>query len=201
MKNSIRWAGAATAAFLAVSQGAFAQQLGTANGYTGAGHAAAVASPFPVAKAAMAQTLGSRSTVTSSATLFGGFQLTQAATVYILVRGNSLQTLGVTNNFLDAPRVRLFNQANQDLVIDTFNQPGFNGCSSGSEFTDPVVSYYANVRGQPAHSRDACFAGTFQAGVYTFTVTPTIPGVTASPQSSSSNPSSGQVLFEVTLNP
>jgi hypothetical protein len=201
MMNSIRWAGAATAAFLAVSQGAFAQQLGTANGYTDAGNAAAYASPFPVAKAALAQTLGSRSTVTSSATLFGGFELRQVTTVYILVRGNSLQTLGVTNNFLDAPRVRLFNAAGQDLVVDTFNQAGFNGCTTGSEFTDPVVSYYATVRGQPAHGRDACFAGTFQPGVYTFTVTPTIPGVTAAPQSSASNPSSGQVLFEVTLNP
>ena len=48
----------------------------------------------------------------------GGFQLASSTTVYILVRGNSLSTLGVTSNYLDAPRVRLFNQAGQDLIFD-----------------------------------------------------------------------------------
>ena len=197
MKNAIRCALGA-ACILALSQSALAQ-LGTAHALTPAVEAAALSQAFP--KAAATQTLGSRATVTSSATLFGGFELAQGAVVYIMVRGNSLGTLGVTNAFLDAPRVRLFNQAGQDLIIDSFNQPGFNGCSAGNEFNDPVVAYYQNVRGQPAQPRDACLAGTFPAGAYTFTVTPTIPGVNASSQSSASNPPSGQVLFEVTLGP
>ena len=197
MKNAIRCALGA-ACILALSQPALAQ-LGTAYDLTPAGEA--VASIQAVPKAAAAQTLGSRATVTSSATLFGGFELAQSAVVYIMVRGNSLQTLGVTNNFLDAPRVRIFDAAGRDLIVDSFDVPGFNGCSAGNDFNDPVVAYYQNVRGQPAHARDACFAGTFAAGVYTFTVTPTIPGVTASSQSGASNPSSGQVLFEVTLGP
>jgi hypothetical protein len=197
MKNLIRCALGA-AFILALSQPALAQ-LGTAHTLTPAGDAAALSQAFP--KAAATQTLGSRATVTSTSTLFGGFEIAQGAVVYIMVRGNSLGTLGVTNAFLDAPRVRIFNSAGQDLITDSFGVAGFNGCSAGNDFNDPVVAYYQNVRGQPAHARDACFAGTFPAGVYTFTVTPTIPGVTASNQSGASNPGSGQVLFEVTLGP
>jgi hypothetical protein len=151
------------------------------------------------AKAVSTQTLGSRGTVTPSATLFGGFEIKAQADVYILVRGNSLGTLGVTQAFLDAPRVRLFTGAGQDIVIDSFGRAGFNACTSGSVFTDPVINYYTNVRGQPPHARDACVALNLVAGVYTFTVTPSIPGVTTN--SGTSNPSSGEVLFEVTLAP
>jgi len=151
------------------------------------------------AKALSTQTLGSRATVTPSATLFGGFETKAQGNVYILVRGNSLGTLGVTQAYLDAPRVRLFTGAGQDIVTDSFGRPGFNACTSGSVFTDPVINYYTNVRGQPPHARDACVALNLVAGVYTFTVTPSIPGVTT--DSGTSNPSSGEVLFEVTLNP
>jgi hypothetical protein len=165
--------------------------------------AAAVAPQRPVhvsaAKAASTQTLGSRATVTSSATAFGGFAIEQEADVYILVRGNSLGTLGVTQNFLDLPRTRLYTAAGQDIIIDSSGREGFNLCQAGSVFTDPVVNYYTNVRGQPPHARDACVAVHLQAGAYTFTVTPSIPGVTTN--SGTSNPASGEMLFEVTFNP
>jgi hypothetical protein len=138
-----------------------------------------------------AKTLGSRATVTPAATLFGGFELTSASTVYILARGNSLGTLGVTQNFLDSPRVRLFNSQGQDMLTDG-GTAGFTGCTGAANSGAAVVDYYANVRAQPAHARDGCTAQTLQAGVYTFTVTPSTTGTVSSP-------SSGEVLFEVTL--
>ena len=134
------------------------------------------------------KTLGSRATVTPGATLFGGFELSAQSTVYILVRGNSLGTLGVTQNFLDAPLVRLFDGQGHDL-ISTNGSPGFTGCSATANNGSAVVNFYANTRGQPAAARDGCTAQTLPAGVYTFTVTP----------SSGSAPTSGEVLFEVTL--
>ena len=151
------------------------------------------------AKSVSTQTLGSRATVTTTATAFGGFEIKSAADVYILVRGNSLGTLGVTQAFLDAPRVRLFTGAGQDILVDTFGRAGFGGCSGGSVFTDPVINFYANVRHQAAHLRDGCVAVHLAAGVYTFSVTPSIPGVTTNVDQS--NPSSGEMLFEVTLAP
>ena len=149
----------------------------------------------PVPKALSAQTFGSRGTVTPSATMFGGFSIQTGGDVYVAVRGNSLGTLGVTQNFLDAPRVRLFNAQGQDLITDAGGTPGFNACVAGSTFGGPVVDYYQNVRGQPVHLRDACVAVNLPAGVYTFTVTP-------SPASGANSvPSSGEVLFEITLDP
>ena len=152
-----------------------------------------------VAKSASAQTLGTRATVTSGATLYGGFELASSATVYILIRGNSLGTLGVTQNYLDEPRLRIYNAQGQDMLIAANGLNGANFCLSSVSINAPVVSYYQSVRGQPVSSNDACAAGTFSAGVYTFTVTPSIPGVTTA--STTSVPSSGEVLFEVTLNP
>jgi hypothetical protein len=148
-----------------------------------------------IPKAISSQTLGSRATVTPSATLFGGFEIRAQGDVYIAVRGNSLGTLGITQSFLDAPRVRLFNASAQDLITDVSGNPGFNACVAGSTLGGPVVSFYQNVRDQPVHLRDACVAVNVPAGVYTFTVTPSNQsGVT-------SVPSSGEVLFEVTLEP
>ena len=137
------------------------------------------------------KTLGSRATVSPSTTLFGGFELPTASTVYVLVRGNSLGTLGVTQSFLDSPRVRLFNGQGTDLINDG-GVAGFTGCSSTANSGAAVVNYYNNTRGQPAHARDGCTAQTLAAGVYTFTVTPSTTG-------SISNPATGEVLFEVTL--
>jgi len=144
--------------------------------------------PPPPSGGSGSKTLGSRATVTPGATLFGGFEISAQSTVYILVRGNSLGTLGVTQGFLDSPLVRLFDGQGHDL-ISTGNSPGFTGCSANANNGGPVVNFYTNTRGQPANARDGCTAQTLPAGVYTFTVTP----------SSGSSPTSGEVLFEVTL--
>jgi hypothetical protein len=134
----------------------------------------------PSGAAENAKKLGSRGTVSPSKTLYGGFELARDALVYILVRGNSLGTLGVTQAFLDAPRVRLYDAQGHDIVSDQAG-PGFNGCTAA-----PVVSYY---QGGPVHARDSCVAQTLPAGGYTFSVTP----------SSGSAPDTGEVLFEVVL--
>jgi hypothetical protein len=150
----------------------------------------------PSPKSAPTDSLGSRATVTSTATVFGSFAISSATVVYILIRGNSLGTLGVTQGYLDAPRARFYNAQGQDIVTDLSGRPGFNLCSSTNTLAAPVVSYYQNTRGAPTHERDACVAVSLQAGVYTFSVTPSITGVTSSIASA---PSSGEVLFEVTL--
>ena len=138
----------------------------------------------------LTKTLGSRATVSPSATLFGGFELTQASNIYILVRGNSLGTLGITQSFLDSPRVRVFDAQGVDMINDQ-GVPGFTGCTTTANSGSPVISFY-NGRGAAADARDGCTSRTFAAGVYTFTVTPSTTG-------SVSSPSTGEVLFEVTL--
>lgn len=150
----------------------------------------------PVSGRGNTKTLGSRATVSTAATLYGGFALEESSLVYVLVRGNSLGTLGVTQGFLDAPRVRIYNSQGLDMVLDLSGRVGFNGCSASSTAESPVVNYYQNIRGQPAHARDACIAQTLPPGAYTFSVTPSIPGVTGT---ATSTPSAGEVLFEVTL--
>lgn len=150
-------------------------------------------------KAATVQTLGSRATVSRSATLYGGFTLVNSTTVYILIRGPSLVSLGVIPSALDAPWVRLYDVNNSDLVTQG-GVPGFTGCLSSASTDKPVVDYYQSVRNAPVQPRDSCIAVTLPAGVYTFTVTPSEPGIT-SPSSVSSAPSAGEILFEVTLGP
>jgi hypothetical protein len=138
----------------------------------------------------LTKTLGSRGTVSTAATLFGGFELTQASNIYILVRGNSLGTLGVTQAFLDSPRVRVFDSNGQDLINESATVNGFTGCGIANAGA-PVIAFYT-LRGQAPHARDGCTSRSFPTGVYTFTVTPN----TTNPVST---PSSGEVLFEVTL--
>ena len=116
--------------------------------------------PPPPSSGTAAKTLGSRATVTPAVTLFGGFELASASTIYILVRGNSLGTLGITQGFLDSPRVRLFNGQGQEVLFTG----GFTGCSSSVNSGGPVVTYYTSVRGQPPHARDACTSQTLAAG-------------------------------------
>ena len=140
----------------------------------------------------MTKSLGSRATASPSQTVFGAFELAAASTVYILVRGNSLGTLGVTQTFLDSPRVRLFNSQGQDLIMDGA-VPGFTGCSAANAGS-AVVNYYTNVRGQAPHARDGCTSQSLAAGVYTFSVAPSTSGTISSP-------ATGEILFEVTLNP
>jgi hypothetical protein len=144
-----------------------------------------------------AKSFGSRGTVSSSARMYGAFELATSGTVYILVRGNSLGTLGVTQGYLDAPRVQLFNAQGTDLVSQG-GMPGFNDCLASNTVTDyPVVYYYGQIRGQPVSDRDSCYTTTLPAGVYTFSVNPSILGVTSN--ATSSSPGAGEVLFEVTL--
>ena len=182
---------AAALGFLVASQTALADPGMAAGVMNGASPAGLVDVP----KALSAQTLGARAVVTPTAFLSGGFEIRAQGDVYIVVRGNSLGTLGITQNFLDAPRVRLFNQQGQDLITDASGNVGFNACVSGSTFGGPVVNFYQNVRGAPVQLRDACLAVNLPVGVYTF-------GVTPSPASGANSvPSSGEVLFEVTLNP
>src|SRR5689334_10559588 len=142
-----------------------------------------------------AKSVGSRGTVTSGATLYGGFELASSSKIYILVRGNSLGSLGVTQSFLDAPRVRLYNSQGTDLVSQA-GFPGFNFCLASNTVTDyPVLLYYQN-RGVPVDSRDACYTTSLAAGAYTFTVTPSFGGSNSGVSSSNI---AGEVLFEVTL--
>ena len=137
------------------------------------------------ANGARLNTIGSRGTVTTAAPMYGGFTLVNAATVMIAVRGPSLQTLGVTQNPLDAPGLRIFSAAGADLLFNSTGAPGIAACPA----SNTTAMYYANVRGQPLDARDSCSSSTsLPAGVYTFTINPT------------STDTTGEVLFEVTFN-
>jgi hypothetical protein len=198
MKQSIRLSAACAIGLLAIAQNSIASPGPRAGMVVGGGISLLeMGAPFP--KAASTRTLGSRATATPSATVYGGFELAAQATVYILVRGNSLGTLGVTQAFLDAPRVRIYNAQGADLIFDQGGRGGFNYCLASQASQLPVRNYYAQVRGQPASEFDGCFAGTFPAGGYSFTVTPSIAGVTTGTENSV--PSSGEILFEITLGP
>jgi hypothetical protein len=154
-----------------------------------------VVDPPPPANGVATNSLGSRGTVSPSATMFGGFSLAASARVLMLIRGNSLGSLGVTNAFMDAPRVRLYNAAGTDLVFQG-GMPGFNFCASSNTTTDlPVIQMYQG-RGAPVSSRDSCYTASLAAGTYTFSITPSTSGTSASATSSTF---SGEVLFEVTL--
>ena len=147
-------------------------------------------------KAASTRQVASRAVASPSQTVFGGFELAQSAVVYVLVRGNSMGSLGVTQNFLDRPRFRLYNQAGQDLVFDNANRPGFNFCSTSNSDDVFVINYY-QARGAPVSTNDACLGATFASGVYTFSVTP----ATTANSGLTSSPSTGEILFEVILGP
>lgn len=201
MRGATRLSAACALGFLVVSQHGAATPSG--EGAAGFGvlddsvQMSEKASPIP--KSAVAQTLGARATVTSSSTLFGGFEIRSTALVYFLIRGNSLGTLGITQAYLDAPRVRIYNAQGQDIALDVLGNVGFNACLSSNTFAAPVRNFYALIRGQPPADRDSCNSGTLSPGVYTFSVTPSIPGVTT--VTTTSIPPFGEVLFEVTLNP
>ena len=141
-------------------------------------------------KSAIVKTLGARGTVTPSATMYGGFEITQPLRLYILVRGNSLGALGVTQAFLDSPRMRLYDASGTDLLTDASGAPGISSCRPGNSLAQAVRTYYEVIRGQIADPKDACAVQTLQPGAYTFSVTPNT-GAT----------NSGEVLFEVVLAP
>ena len=168
----------------------------------GAGYASDQPGQNSIKQSGVAQTLGARGFVDRNETLFGGFELVSSTVVYALVRGPSLLTLAGIAGYLDLPRVRFFDSARRDIITG-LAQPGTDACQTGTDNTSTnksfVVNYYQNVRGAPVNVRDTCFAFTLAPGAYTFTVTPSIPGLTSS--TATSSPSSGQVLFEVTLGP
>ena len=135
-------------------------------------------------------TFASRGTVTPTATLYGGFTIVNSSVLYIAVRGPSLKTLGATQNPLDLPNLRVYDASGKDLLSNANGGVAVSGCSStGSSSGATVSSYYTNVRGQSLDVRDTCASGTLAGGVYTFTITP------------NTSSSSGEVLFEVTVNP
>jgi hypothetical protein len=126
--------------------------------------------------------------VVSSGAIFGGFTLINPANVLIAVRGTSLQTLGITQNPLNNPGLRLYDSANRDLLTNTAGGVEVSACGA----TNTTAIYYANVRGLPLSPNDSCAnARILPAGVYTFSIT----------RPSGSNAASGDALFEVTLNP
>ena len=155
----------------------------------------------PVEKSAAASTVGARGYVDGSHTIFGGFEVNQATTIYILVRGNSLGALGITQAYLDAPHVRVYNASGQDLITQA-GYAGFNDCLSANTATDlPIINYYA-ARGIPVQSRDTCYAGFFNPGAYTFSVTPSFQNANSALRNSGNGgPAVGEVLFEVKLGP
>jgi len=141
--------------------------------------------PAPGQAASVAlKTIGSRGTVAGSRTMYGGFTLAQQGQVMIAVRGPSLQTLGVTQNALVNPALRLFDATGADLLTNSDGGHTIASCPA----TNTTAQYYASVRGQPLESDDTClFPRTLQGGVYTFTIDPWHAGT------------SGEVLFEVTF--
>ena len=150
-----------------------------------------------VPKAASARTVGARGFVTTNSPMYGSFELATAATVFILVRGNSLGTLNITQAYLDFPRAIIYDGANNPIFVDGAGYPGFNSCLQTVATDKPVRDYYA-ARGAPISDDDACLAGNFPAGVYTFRVVPSVAGSTSA---FNSVPPAGEVLFEVKLGP
>jgi len=197
MTTNARFNAVIATGLLAVSLPAAAQRLDGVPAWFAPGMTQINEAPG-LPKAASAQTLGARATVTTTGTLYGGFSLTAQTTVYIAVRGNSLGTLGVTQNYLDYPRVRIYSAAGIDLITDVSGRPGFNSCIASVSAQAPVISYYANTRHQPLADDDGCVGLIMPAGAYSFTVDVSQAGVNSG---ASSVPLFGDVLFEVTLNP
>jgi hypothetical protein len=165
----------------------------------------AMTAAFAAGAAVPVQSLGVRTTVTPTETAYGGFELTQATTVLILARGSSLRRLGIAQNPLLVPRLRVFRDGMD--IAGTADPPGVSLCSAtpvppGGNAAPAVIAYYRDVRRQPAEFDDTCFSAFLEPGVYTFTVTPgiqgiTVPGTGRPTQEQGSE--SGEVLVEVTL--
>lgn len=145
------------------------------------------------------EVLGSRGEVSPHGSLYGGFQLNARKRVYLLVRGDSLNELGITNNYLGSPHVRLYNASGIDMATAQNGLPGFTYCLADNPLQSAVVNYYASVRGVPVHRKDACVEAFLPAGVYTFQIQRSIP--LSRTLSANSTPSSGEVLFELTTFP
>ena len=134
-------------------------------------------------------TIGTRATVGTGSLVFGGFTIsgspTVKQTVYIVVRGPSLQTLGITQDPLDLPGLRVFDSLGNDVLTNTSAGHGVTTCPAAHT----VAIFYRTVRGQELGANDSCVSVSLGGGVYTFTIEPT------------SADTSGEVLFEVLYNP
>jgi hypothetical protein len=125
-----------------------------------------------------------RGTVTPTAPMYGSFAVANSSVMYIAVRGPSLGTLGYTQNPLDMPNLRVYDASGNDILGGIAA-----GCPSiGTSSSVTVANYYANLGGS-LNVRDTCVSRTFAAGVYTFTLNP------------NTSSSSGELLFEVRVNP
>ena len=131
------------------------------------------------------KTFGTRGNVTPTTPMYGGFTLVYLSDVYIAVRGPSLGTLGYTNNPLNLPNVRVYDVSGNDVLRNVSGGVTVSGCPSSST----VANYYATIRGSALNVNDTCVWATLAAGVYTFTINP------------NTSSASGELLFEVTVNP
>jgi alpha-tubulin suppressor-like RCC1 family protein len=120
-----------------------------------------------------------RGTVTPTTPMYGSFAVANTSVMYVAVRGPSLGTLGYTQTPLDLPNVRVYDASGKDAL---------GSIAAGCPGSGPVANYYANLGG-PLDARDTCVSGSFSAGVYTFTLNP------------NTSSSSGELLFEVRVNP
>ena len=128
---------------------------------------------------------GTRGTVTPTAPMYGSFALANTSVMYIAVLGQTLKTLGFTQNPLDLPNVRVYDASGRDVLLNASGGVTVSGCPSSAA----VANYYATIRGQALDANDTCVSATLAAGVYTFTINP------------NTSSASGELLFEVTVNP
>ena len=128
---------------------------------------------------------GTRGTVTPTTPMYGGFAVANSSVMYIAVRGQSLKTLGFTQNPLDLPNVRVYDATGKDVLSNASGGVTVSGCPGSAT----VSNYYATIRGTALNVNDTCVFATLPAGVYTFTINP------------NTSSSSGELLFEVTVNP
>jgi len=128
---------------------------------------------------------GTRGTVTSTAPMYGSFALANISVMYIAVLGPTLGILGYTNNPLNLPNVRVYDASGNDVLRNASGGVTVSGCPSSAT----VAIYYANIRGGALNVNDTCVSATLAAGVYSFTINP------------NTSSSSGELLFEVTVNP
>jgi hypothetical protein len=117
--------------------------------------------------------------------MYGSFALANPSSIYIAMLGPTLGNLGYTSNPLNLPNVRVYDASGKDVLSNASGGVTVSGCPS----TATVAGYYASVRGSALNANDTCVSASLPAGVYTFTINPN----TAS--------SSGEMLFEVTVNP
>ena len=113
------------------------------------------------------------------------FASANTSEIYLAVRGPSLGTLGFTQNPLDLPNVRVYDAAGKDVLSNASGGATVSGCPASAA----VAGYYSSVRGTALNANDTCVSASLPAGVYTFTINP------------NASSSSGELLFEVTVNP